>query len=324
MAKLTDPRVLALVGIVLLSLLPIQENLSETDDYDVMCNGSVDNCSKEYTNVTFPETHNAHSSLDEGFIVQSANHRLNLSQQWDAGFRAFMLDIHHSKFSNSSDNASFCHGSYDIGFHPCAYGSINAIDLLSIIHDKMNSSPNDVVTFLFETYVPYSHISHILNASGLIEHTHTQPLGQPWPTLQSMIDQEKNLVIFIEGRADPIYPFLHDFTEHGWTTNYGLGNIGDMNCDVFRGDSEQPVWHLNNWLANEQTGLSDYARAPIVNDYDFLLNRSIDCWEHHGVRPTFIAVDWWTDGSAVEVSHALNQMDHWSDDAPLLETTDSK
>ncbi|MEC9090161.1 MAG: hypothetical protein VYC11_02210 [Candidatus Thermoplasmatota archaeon] len=324
MAKITDPRVVALIALVLVSQIPVTESPSISADNQSPCNGSVENCDKEYTNVTFPETHNAHSSLDEGFIVQSANHRLNLSQQWDAGFRAFMLDIHHSKFSNSSENASFCHGSYDIGFHPCAYGSINAIELLSTIHEKMNSTPNDVVTLLLEVYVPYSHISFVLNASGLIEHSHVQTLGQSWPTLQEMVDAEKNLVVFIEGSADSDYPFLHDFTEHGWTTSYGLGKIADMTCDVFRGDSAQPVWHMNNWLSNEQTGLSDYARAPIVNHYDFLINRSIDCWEQHGVRPTFIAVDWWTDGSAVEVSHALNRMDHWSDEVPLLETTDSR
>ena len=61
------------------------------------CNGLADNCDKLYTEVTYPETHNAHSSLDEDYNYLAANHRLNLSQQWDAGYRAFMLDIHHSR-----------------------------------------------------------------------------------------------------------------------------------------------------------------------------------------------------------------------------------
>ena len=166
------------------------------------CNGSSESCEKSYTDVTFPETHNAHASLDEDYTLLAANHRLNLSQQWDAGYRAFMLDIHHSRYSESLDNTSFCHGT-------CSLGSQNAVELLSLIHDKMNSSTRDVVTLLFEIAVPYTHIEYILNMSGLIDKVHIQALGQEWPTLGSMVESQRNLVIFIEGGFDPQYPFLH-------------------------------------------------------------------------------------------------------------------
>ena len=96
-----------------------------------------------------------------------------------------------------------------------------------------------------------------------------------------------------------------------------------MTCDVHRGDANQPVWHMNNWLSVER-GTSDWTRAHIVNDYDFLLDRSLECWEAHGTKPTFVAVDWWSDGDAVNVTIALNQMDHWSDQRPLRAATDSK
>ncbi len=280
------------------------------------CNGSADNCDKAYTDVTYPETHNSHSSLDENYNYLAANHRLNLSQQWDAGYRAFMLDIHHSRYSESLDNTSFCHGE-------CVLGSQDAVELLSLLNQKMNSSTRDVVTILFEIYVPYSHIDYILNMSGLIDKVHIQTLGEHWPTIGSMVESQRNLVVFIEGDYDAQYPYLHNFVEHGWTTNYGEGNPEDMTCDVHRGDSTQPVWHMNNWLSVER-GTSDWTRAPVVNDYDFLLNRSLDCWEYHGTRPTFVAVDWWTDGDAVNVTRTLNEMNHWSDEVPLRATTDSR
>ena len=227
-----------------------------------------------------------------------------------------MLDIHHSRYSESLENTSFCHGT-------CILGSQNAVELLSIIHDKMNSSTRDVVTLLFEVHVPYSHIAYILNKSGLIDKVHTQTLNEEWPTLSSMIENQRNLVVFIEGSSDSNYPYLHNFVEHGWTTNYAEKNPEEMTCDVHRGDANQPVWHVNNWLSVER-GTSDWTRAHIVNDYDFLLNRSLECWEIHGSKPTFVAVDWWTDGDAVNVTIALNQMDHWSDQRPLRAATDSK
>ncbi|MEC8926804.1 MAG: hypothetical protein VYB17_00920 [Candidatus Thermoplasmatota archaeon] len=278
------------------------------------CNGSADNCNKAYTDVTFPETHNSHASLDENYNYLAANHRLNLSQQWDAGYRAFMLDIYHSRYSESLENTSFCHGE-------CVLGIQNAVELLSLLHQKMNSSTRDVVTILFEIYVPYSHIEYILNMSGLIDKTHIQTLGDSWPTLATMVENQRNLVVFIEGDFDSQYPYLHNFVEHGWTTNYGERYPEEMTCGVHRGDYSQPVWHMNKWLSVER-GTSDWTRAPIVNDYDFLLNRSLECWEFHETRPTFVAVDWWTDGEAVNVTRTLNAMDHWSDEVPLRVTTD--
>ena len=111
------------------------------------CNGLSQNCDRLYTEVTYPETHNAHASLDEDYTLLAANHRLNLSQQWDAGYRAFMLDLHHSRYSETLENTSFCHGT-------CSLGSQNAVELLSLIHNKMNSSTRDIVTLLFEVHVP--------------------------------------------------------------------------------------------------------------------------------------------------------------------------
>tara|TARA_B100000614_G_scaffold143890_1_gene127937 strand:+ start:4240 stop:5190 length:951 start_codon:yes stop_codon:yes gene_type:complete len=316
MSQKIDPTGVCLI--LLLLLMGLSPTLSVQVDQELVepCNGLSENCEKQYTQVTYPETHNAHSSLDEGYNFLAANHRLNLSQQWDAGYRAFMLDIHHSRYSESLENTSFCHGT-------CILGNQNAVELLSIIHDKMNSSTRDVVTLLFEVHVPYSHIAYILNQSGLIDKVHTQTLNEDWPTLSSMIESQRNLVVFIEGSSDSNYPYLHNFVEHGWTTNYAEKNPEDMTCDVHRGDGNQPVWHMNNWLSVER-GTSDWTRAHIVNDYDFLLNRSLECWEIHGSKPTFVAVDWWTDGDAVNVTIALNQMEHWTDQRPLRAATDSK
>ena len=316
MSQKIDPTGVCLI--LLLLSIGLSPTLSVQVDQELLepCNGLSENCEKQYTQVTYPETHNAHSSLDEGYNFLAANHRLNLSQQWDAGYRAFMLDIHHSRYSESLENTSFCHGT-------CILGNQNAVELLSIIHDKMNSSTRDVVTLLFEVHVPYSHIAYILNQSGLIDKVHTQTLNEDWPTLSSMIERQRNLVVFIEGSSDSNYPYLHNFVEHGWTTNYAEKNPEDMTCDVHRGDGNQPVWHMNNWLSVER-GTSDWTRAHIVNDYDFLLNRSLECWEIHGSKPTFVAVDWWTDGDAVNVTIALNQMEHWTDQRPLRAATDSK
>jgi hypothetical protein len=244
--------------------------------------------------------------------------------QYDAGFRAFMIDAHHrTPGITDFTNTSFCHGTYSAGFAPCSYGYQEGVHLLTELHQKMNETPRDIVTLLIEVYVPYENIEYIFEQSGLIDLVYVHELGSPWPTLSEMIESGKRLVVFIESADDPLYPWLHDFGTHSWTTNYAEKSSSEMKCDFYRGESSAEVWHMNNWLS-DASGLSTWIGAAEVNEYNFLLQRSIDCWEMHGSRPTFVAVDWWSDGQAVNVTKTLNAMNHWSDDPPRLETTDSK
>ena len=106
---------LLLVGLSPTITMPLEQESVEP------CNGLSENCDRQYTEVSFPETHNAHSSSDEGYNFLAANHRQNITLQWDAGYRAFMLDIHHSRYSESLENTSFCHGT-------CSLGSKNAVE----------------------------------------------------------------------------------------------------------------------------------------------------------------------------------------------------
>ena len=59
--------------------------------------------------------------------------------------------------------------------------------------------------------------------------------------------------------------------------------------------------------------MSDPTRAEDINSYDKLLERTLECWEEVGKRPTFIAVDWWDEGDVVDVVNAVNQMENWDD-----------
>ena len=102
-------------------------------------------------------------------------------------------------------------------------------------------------------------------------------------------------------------PWIHDFLTHSWTTNYAEENTEDMNCDPLRGDPEQEVYHMNNWLRGP-LGLSDPTRGEEANNVEFLVERATECWLQHGKRPTFIAVDWWEDGDVVAAAVAINQL----------------
>ena len=296
-----------------LELNPDQIDDSVEDAYQYLettpCNGLVILCHRTYDQVTFPETHNSFSTHEDNIYYPASNHQTGFEAQWNAGIRAFMLDTHYlTTIDQSASQVRFCHGDPDRGFSPCAYGSVDPWNWLNKLESEMESEDRDIVTLLIENHVEGDHLKEIFDDVGLTEQMYIHEMNAEWPTLNEMIDMEKRLVVFWEQSGDSTHPYFHDFLAHGWTTSYGDDDTSLMNCDPLRGDSNQPVFHMNNWL-NNQAGLSDPTRSSEVNNVDFILERAIECIGGHGKRPTFIAVDWWEDGDVVEATKQVNLLD---------------
>ena len=220
-----------------------------------------------------------------------------------------MIDTHYETLGDEQvDTVRLCHGDDDRGFSPCTYGNVNSVGWLTNLHDKMEQNPNDVVTLLVENYVQADHLKSVFELSNLYEKAFIHELNTPWPTLQELIDKNTTLVVFWEQGGDASHPWIHDFLTHSWTTNFAEENTEDMNCDLLRGDVEQEVYHMNNWLRGP-IGLSDPSRGDEANNVDFLIGRAQECWQQHGKRPTFIAVDWWEDGDVVAAAKAINELE---------------
>jgi len=287
--------------------------LNPNDSTDApACQGLVEFCLRTYDNFTFAETHNSFATSEDGVLYLAANHDTGLTAQWNGGIRAYMLDTHHKSASQTNkEDVVFCHGDPDQSLHPCEYSEVDAFAWLSQLSSFMNESPNDIVSILLENYVPIDHLEHLFNQTGLLDRTWVHSPGEPWPTLGEMVLSNRTLVIFWDEGDDTQYPWLHHAWTHSWDTPCGEDEQEDMSCDVGRGDREQPVWHLNNWLSNP-LGLADSQRAEQVNDKETLLARAIECWQEVGNRPTFIAVDWWEDGDVVGVTEELNLMQNWN------------
>ena len=124
-----------------------------------------------------------------------------------------------------------------------------------------------------------------------------------------------DVLIFIEMEYEDNFTKLLPAWKHTWDTPYGESSQEEMTCDLGRGDSIQPVWHMNNWL-NSDFGYADPVKASQVNAYDTLLQRALLCWETVGNRPTFVGVDYWEQGEVTNVTITLNKMSHWSDEVP--------
>jgi len=285
----------------------------DSEDY-ISCHGMSEYCLRTYDDFTFAEAHNAYSTPEDG-ILAGINHLTGLQSQWDDGIRAFMLDVYHSQWSNESEqDIVFCHNIGIFDMHPCQFGSADAFVWLDNLTSLQGNTTGDIVTLLFENYVPGNHLEYLLSESGILQRTYFHEIGTEWPSMGDMILSGKNIVIFVQYGYGDEYPELMSAWTHTWDTPYGESEPEEMSCELGRGDLNQPVWHMNNWL--NTMSRADPTKATIVNEYQTLLERALLCWETVGNRPTFIGVDYWEQGEVTNVTITLNKMSDWSDEIP--------
>jgi len=282
----------------------------------ISCHGEARYCLRTYDDFTFAETHNSFSTPEDG-IMGGINHLTGLQSQWEDGIRAFMLDPYHqSEFNNEKEDLVFCHAVSLPNTPPCLFGSVDAFSWLRSLNSLHNNSSGDVVSLLIQNYaVPGGHLEYLLNETGILERAYIHELGSPWPSIGDMSLSGTDVLIFIQMEYEDNFTKLLPAWKHTWDTPYGESSQEEMTCDLGRGDSSQPVWHMNNWL-NSDFGFADPIKASQVNAYDTLLERALLCWETVGNRPTFVGVDYWEQGEVANVTVTLNKMSHWSDEVP--------
>ena len=283
----------------------------DSEDF-LSCHGKSIFCLTRYDSFIFPQTHNSFATSDAQFAL-AVSHLTGLEEQWGGGIRAFMLDTHHRNEVNTTpEDVRLCH---DTGvLWPCALGEDDAEEWLRTLKYLMDNATGDVVTLKFESYVPSPHLEYLFNITGLKERAYSHVLGEPWPSIGDLVLQGKNLVVFQQSHNDD-YPWLHGSWSHTWETKYEMEEENDMNCRVDRGDGDQTVWVLNHFFKNE-FGTPDPSKSIWANDYHTIINRTLECWEEVGNKPTLFAIDFWEEGELVNATISLNQMSHWTDEVP--------
>ncbi|MBS2011343.1 MAG: hypothetical protein JST00_00415 [Deltaproteobacteria bacterium] len=270
------------------------------------CNGAAELCDRTYDTVVNPATHNAMSNADEKWSTPNQTH--GIAKQLADGVRGMLLDVHYSDPDASGnavdriddlaavDQVYLCHG-------PCALGRTRLLDASCAIVKFLDENPGEILTLVVETYVKDDDLDAVLRASGLAELAFTHVAGQPWPTLRSMIEGGKRLVVFLEkGGGAPAY--LHPAYEgEMFDTPYSFQSQSDFSCRLGRGKAGSPLFLVNHWLGRP---FADIAFAREVNTAAVLGKRVDDCTKEGGKKPFLVAVDFYEVGDLFQVVRKAN------------------
>lgn len=258
------------------------------------CNGNAALCEKPYNEVAFLTTHNAYNCTAHNFSLP--NQTWGITKQLQDGVRGLMIDVY-----DVNGVPTVYHGYSILGSQPLSF-------ILEEIYSFMSTHPAEVVTVIFETYTTSAAIDTALNNAGLKPFLFGKQAGMPWPTLQTMIDSGKTLVVFSEkndGNSSQLW--YHYVWNYATETHFSVSDTSLFSCDFNRGNPSNPLYIFNHFITGT-LGTGDPAKAEIANSNPFFINRVMQCMQQHNKFPNFITVDFYEKGNAFDVVGYLNSL----------------
>ncbi len=254
-----------------------------------VCNGSAAVCARRFDEVSWLTSHNAMSSEARSFA--SPNQHETITAQLQRGVRGLMLDVH-----PWHDDVWLCHGT-------CLAGAQRHVEGLCEVAQFLDANPTEVVTIIYESYVPGASVVADLRAVGLDADAHTQRAGDPWPTVNAMVDANRRLVVLTdrEGGAAPWYMPVWD---HAQENPYEARTPADLSCAMNRGRATNPLFILNHFLTNP---LASPELARTVNFNPVLRDHADRCQRERMRRANFVTLDFVDLGDGLAVTRALNE-----------------
>jgi hypothetical protein len=298
---------LTMVALLTLGGCSSQES-TESAPVDRKCNGSEDLCSRRYDQVTYAATHNAYSYAEGGPVAYSfANQDKPIPDQLAYGIRAFGIRPcpYQGKDEEQMGVVFTTHNCSLKGF----LGQEPLVDVLIQVREFLEKNPREVVTLLAESAVTPAEVASVFEQAGLGPYLYEHEPSKGWPTLGTMIEQGKRLVVFNDSQeaSRPAWQlYMWDFIVD---TDYNVSDPSQFSCAYYRGKPSNDLYFLNQFIYDKLNGNIDIPskeKAQIANEAVFAENRARQCKKEMGRLINFIYVDWYGQGNVKAVVDSLN------------------
>lgn len=283
------------------------------------CNNSPDLCDRNYDEITHLGGHNSAFVRDDTTNDSIAgNQYFNATVALDSGLRLLQAQVHHE-----NGVLRLCHSS-------CSLLDAGPLeDWLGAVKTWMDDNKNDVVTVLLvnSDSQPVDDFGKAFEGSGLGEYGY-EPSGETnkWPTLSKMISDDKRLVSFVTNIDESTaYPYILDEFLHVFETPFEVTSPSGFNCTADRpsnldsGSSAIQSGRLslmNHFLYQDlggnlgimipDVGEIENTNSPATSKTGQLGRHADECKKEWSRQPTFILVDFFDEGPALETADRLN------------------
>ena len=299
------------------------------------CNGSQELCERRLNEVVFAGTHNSMSAADEpGWLF--ANQRRSIESQLDDGIRLFLLDPHWGvpvagnrvrtdvEAEGESRNrvakalgpeavrtaerlAGRVGGGNLSGTRQvwlchslCELGATKMSAALDVYREWLDEHPGEILILMLEPSVPAWAVELQFKRAGLLDRVARLRRDQPLPTLGTLLERGRQLVVLGERDTGDLPWYLEAFD---FIQDTPLGPRATSSCAPSRGDEDSPIFMLNHWVDDFPPRPSANAR---VNSSEEVVARGERCERRRELPVSLIAVDHYDLGGVVAAADELN------------------
>lgn len=324
---------------LLQSLLFVQCFALTTRAASRACNNSPDLCNRQYSNVTHLGAHNspfvrdASTNYSEsgnqyventwtvrvGILALTLFRGLNTTRQLDAGVRLLTAQVH-----DKNGAWHLCHSSCSL----LDAGPLS--DWLAEIKTWLDQNPDDVVTVLLvnSDNAAASDLDAEYQAAAIKPYAYSVPttttVPYAWPTLNELITSGKRLVTFVADMyPSTAAPYLLNEFNYIFENPFSVLSLSNFSCAperpaIVQGQTSAAVQSgrlplMNHFLAiGRDFGIQvpNVGNISITNAVSGSMGNLGDaaaaCTTSYGKAPTFILVDFFDQGPAIDTVDRLN------------------
>ncbi|OCL12013.1 hypothetical protein AOQ84DRAFT_430107 [Glonium stellatum] len=297
-----------------------------------ICNNSPNLCNRTYDSITYLGAHDSPFVRDVSTGYSSFGDQFfNTSTQLDAGVRMLTAQVHAVTTAQGAQEWHLCHtlcNLFDVG---------KLSDWLWEVRTWLDRNPTDVVTIILvnSDNAKAADLMPEFSAADIAHYAYVPPFQKPppvpadgasaWPALNEMIDQGKRLVSFvasIDPASNTAAPYLLNEFDFVWETAYDVSNASGFKCTPDRPPSLDAsmaaakaagmLFMMNHFLYWDQAfgiQVPDIRNVQNTNAWDgegSLGQTLLDCSGQYQRQPTFVLVDFFNVGPAIDSVDIFN------------------
>ncbi len=248
---------------------------------------------KKYDEVCFLMTHNAMNAKEKSYLAP--NQTLSVTHQLNSGVRGLMLDT----YDGSNGVALTYHALPQ-------FGSQNLVDVMQEIKDFLVQHKKEVVTIIFQNEGSNAQLEKAIDSIGLNEMTYIHNSSDEYPLMQTMVNNNKRLVLYVEFNKPSRASYLMYAWSNIFDTKYTYANVSEFDCAINRGRlGSKDLYLINHWLGGA-FGLPDSTLAPQANKRSVISKRVQDCSVANDHFINYLGVDFSHIGDAKAVVDSIN------------------
>jgi hypothetical protein len=213
-----------------------------------------------------------------------------------AAKRAAQLAAGAPKAADAQRGVYMCHSN-------CETGAIEFGKGMNEIKSFLDAHPDDVLMLTIHDFTTPADTAAAIAAAGLSDRVATLQAGQPLPTLRTLIDSGRTLLVFAERGDAGGPPWYHNMYDWFQETGYAFTDKNQFNCAPKRGKADAPLFLINHWLTLSPPNPSLEAT---VNTRAVLDKRIDQCLRERGLAPNIVQVQFAERGDLVSTVQSLN------------------